>query len=144
MLVHNQCRPLRYITYIKPSLTPGGVPYVGRTRGYGLPGQILASRDSGHHVNATHSQAELDTVQDATLPVGQRHDDPTYQAMRGQGQDMIDYYGGAQRQGGTSANAIRGIALDDAELNTFMSATQSANGEPGDPFAIEGGGGGGE
>jgi hypothetical protein len=146
ILVHNQCGPLRYITYIKPSLTPGGVPYVGRTRGYGTPGRILADRDAGHHLNGTHDDAILDTMGDATLPVDQRHSDPAYQAMRGREQDMIDYYGGAQSQGGTSANKIRGIALDNELLETYMEAAGDAFArvEPGGGISGAGGGGGGE
>jgi hypothetical protein len=47
VLVHNQCGPLRYVTYIKPSLIPGGVPYVGRTRGCGTPGRISPTATTG-------------------------------------------------------------------------------------------------
>ncbi|HEY2949108.1 MAG TPA: hypothetical protein VGJ53_12055 [Micromonosporaceae bacterium] len=59
---------------------------------------------------------------------------------------MIDYYGGAQSQGGTSANKIRGIALDNELLETYMEAAGDAFArvEPGGGISGAGGGGGGE
>jgi hypothetical protein len=87
-----------YQTYTKPS-QKGGPDYVGRTSGKGTPQQNVANRDKGHQkTREGYGPARLD--KSSTNP----------QAVRGREQQMIEKNGGAQSQGGTSANKINGIA----------------------------------
>ncbi|GAA4235731.1 hypothetical protein GCM10022254_43610 [Actinomadura meridiana] len=123
ILVHN-CDPVKYVTYTKTNPTTGKV-YTGRTRGTGDPADIVAARDSGHHMNDQgFGPAVLDKWVEGTLPVAQRHNDTAYQAIRGREQNLIDFFGGAQSAGGTSGNAIRGIADDLADRPTYMDAAR--------------------
>jgi hypothetical protein len=43
---------------------------------------------------------------------------------------LIDFFGGSHGDGGTSGNAIRGIAADNSLLDVFMSAATAAFGGP--------------
>lgn len=45
-------------------------------------------------------------------------------AIRGQGQVMIENYGDAQSPGGTSGNAINGIRSTNPNLQQYMDAAQ--------------------
>ncbi|MEV0635523.1 polymorphic toxin-type HINT domain-containing protein [Streptomyces sp. NPDC050619] len=128
VLVHN-CGTT-YVTYTKTHPTTGAV-YTGRSRGVGTPEQIVAARESGHHMNDQgFGPAVLDQFAEGTLPVAQRHSDPAYQAIRGREQQLIDNFGGAQRQGGTSGNDIRGVAEDNPLLGTFLNAATRRFGSP--------------
>jgi RHS repeat-associated protein len=101
---------LWYITYQKYNAATGKY-YSGRASGYGTPQQVLAQRDSGHHMDAAgFGPAELTSAAQATMSYSLRHADPAYQAIRGREQQMIDYRGGSSSDGGTSGNAIRGVA----------------------------------
>lgn len=114
--------PPTYVTYTKTHPVTGKV-YTGRSRGTGTPQQIVANRDSDHHMNDKgYGPAVLDQSAQGTLPVEQRHDDPAYQAMRGREQQGIEANGGAQSMGGTSGNAINGIAPDNPARDTYMNA----------------------
>ncbi|WP_203909341.1 RHS repeat-associated core domain-containing protein [Rhizocola hellebori] len=129
VLVHN-CGE-KYVTYTKTHPETGQV-YTGRSYGTGTPEQIVAARDAGHHMNDKgFGPAVLDQFQDATLPHASRHSDPAYQAIRGREQGLIDFFGGSQSDGGTSGNAIRGIAADNPLLDTFMNAANVAFGGSG-------------
>ncbi|MGP4029526.1 RHS repeat-associated core domain-containing protein [Actinomadura sp. 3N407] len=123
VLVHN-CDGLKYVTYTKTNPMTGKV-YTGRSRGYGNPVDIVAARDSGHHMDAEgYGPAVLDQYLEATLPVTQRHSDTAYQAIRGREQNLIDFFGGAQSAGGASGNAIRGISDGLPERSTYMGAAR--------------------
>ncbi|MBK0867695.1 RHS repeat protein [Saccharopolyspora sp. HNM0986] len=115
---------LKYVTYIKSNPTTGAV-YSGRARGTGAPEDIVAARDAGHHMDEHgFGPAQLDKFADANLPFVQRHQDLAYQMIRGREQNLIDFFGGAQSAGGTSGNAIRGIAEDNPLRQTFMDAAR--------------------
>ena len=101
-----------YVTYTKRNVYTGQV-YSGRATGYGTPKDIVSARDKRHHVvGRGWGPAIVDRAAPATLPWSMRHMDPAYQAIRGREQQLIDYHGGAISEGGTSANAIRGVAVD--------------------------------
>jgi RHS repeat-associated protein len=122
LLVHN-CN-LTYVTYTKTNPVTGEV-YSGRTMGTGDPAAIVAARDAGHHMNAAgFGRAVVDRYMEGTLPYSARHNDLAYQAIRGREQNLIDFFGGAQSAGGTSGNAIRGIAEDNPLRGTFMHAAR--------------------
>ncbi|MFG2927428.1 RHS repeat-associated core domain-containing protein [Streptomyces achromogenes] len=128
VLVHN-C-DVTYVTYTKTNPSTGQV-YTGRSRGVGTPQQIVSARDSDHHMTEKgFGPAVLDKHVDATLPIEQRHSDPAYQAMRGREQQLIDHFGGARSDGGTSGNAIRGVAADNPMLGVFLNAASRKFGSP--------------
>jgi hypothetical protein len=128
VLVHN-C-DTSYVTYTKTNPETGEV-YTGRSRGTGTPEQIVAARDAGHHMTENgFGPAVLDQSAAATKSVALRHSDPAYQAIRGREQQLIDAFGGAQSAGGTSGNAIRGIAEDNPLRNLYLNAATAAFGGP--------------
>ena len=134
-------RQLIYVTYRKTNPVTGQV-YIGRSRGYGTPQQIVAARDRVHHMTSLgFGPARLDRSARATLPIGRRWADPAYQAIRGREQQMIDYYGGAWSdvgRGGShilnrnrltrSGNAIRGVAAINPLGRSFDAAATAAFG----------------
>ncbi|MDF3301636.1 LamG-like jellyroll fold domain-containing protein [Streptomyces tropicalis] len=126
VLVHN-C-DVTYVTYTKTN-PDTGVVYTGRSRGIGTPEQIVAARDAGHHMTEKgFGPAVLDKFAVATKSVAERHSDPAYQAIRGREQQLIDAFGGAQSAGGTSGNAIRGVAEDNSLRGIYMNAATVAFG----------------
>ncbi len=46
---------------------------------------------------------------EATLPYSRRWRDPSYHAIRGREQQMVDFWGGAKSEGGTSGNTNRAV-----------------------------------
>jgi RHS repeat-associated protein len=106
----DESRNYWYVTYTKTKEADGRVvTYSGRTSGYGrTPQDVVSARDRSHHMDAKgFGPARLDrwvrsvaTVNDA---VGRA-------AIRGREQMLIEHYGGAQSEGGTSGNAINGIS----------------------------------
>lgn len=50
-------------------------------------------------------------------------------AIRGREQNLIDYHGGAQSQGGTSGNAIEGISSDNPNREMYLNASLEEFGE---------------
>jgi hypothetical protein len=108
VLVHNQART--YQTYTKPD-TNGGPPYSGRTSGTGTPDENVAARDAGHdYTNRGYGPAELD--QSSANP----------DAIRGREQQLIDQNGGAQSDGGTAPNKIRGVAESNPNAEKYNDA----------------------
>jgi len=93
----------------------------------------MAARDRSHHMTAQgYGPAELDESRVATLPYSRRWSDPSYQAIRGREQQMIDYYGGARsdrRAGSRSGNAIRGVAKDNRLGRVYHDAATAAFGQ---------------
>src|SRR4051794_32820577 len=81
---------------------PGGQVYSGRTSGWGDPQNIVNRRVAGHPARLSgFGPGRVDRY--ATGVAG-------YEAIRGREQQLIDYHGGARRDGGTSANEIRGLS----------------------------------
>ena len=56
-------------------------------------------------------KAVLDKSVYATKPFAKRHSDTAYRAIRGREQNLIDRFGGARSQGGTSGNGIQGVGF---------------------------------
>lgn len=50
-------------------------------------------------------------------------------AIRGREQQLIDYYGGAKSEGGTSGNAIRGIDPKNKKKKRYLKAANDEFGE---------------
>lgn len=50
-------------------------------------------------------------------------------AIRGREQYLIDRYGGAQSQGGTSGNAINGISPNNKKIDIYLEATRKEFGK---------------
>lgn len=99
-----------YQTYMKTNSKTGEV-YTGRTSGKGSPEQNVANRDRSHHMNEKgFGPARLD----------KSSKDP--EAIRGREQQVIEKNGGAQSEGGTSGNAINGIAKDNPKLSERVCA----------------------
>jgi hypothetical protein len=99
-----------YETYTKRNVQTGEV-YTGRTSGNGTPEQNVANRDTNHHMNdKDFGPAELD--KSSSNP----------DAIRGREQQMIEANGGAQSQGGTSGNAINGVADRNPNREQYMKA----------------------
>ena len=81
---------------------PNGQVYSGRTSGIGDPQSIVNARASTHPGRLSgFGPAKVDEW--AAGAQG-------YAAIRGREQQLIDHYGGAQNEGGTSANLIRAVS----------------------------------
>ena len=100
--------------------------YIGRTRGE-VPDEgytpkdvkrILEKRDRNHHMNERG-------FGDARL----RHVSENPAAVRGLEQQEIERQGGAQSQGGTSSNAINGIAAKNPKRDAYLDAAKQEFGE---------------
>ncbi len=99
-----------YQTYTRTNPETGQV-YSGRTSGTGEPQANVSRRDSGHHLNEEGFDPAA-TDKSSTNP----------EAIRGREQQLIDLYGGAQSQGGRSANKIRAVSLQNTKLVDYMKA----------------------
>jgi RHS repeat-associated protein len=116
--------PLRYVTYTKKKKVKGKtLVYAGYARGYGDPRAIVAGRDRNHHMKGFDA-AKLDQSLDAKLPWALRHQDPSYQAIRGREQQLADKYGGAvkdpkRRPNATSANTNRPVAATNKRRHIY-------------------------
>lgn len=89
-----------YITYTKTKVVDGKqLIYVGHTTGYGVnPYSAMAKSrpDKSHHMSKKgYGPKVIDTALPATLPKEEKKSDPSYWAMRGREQQMIDSFGGA-------------------------------------------------
>lgn len=113
-------RQKTYQTYTKTNPTTGKV-YTGRTSGYGTPEENIARRDRRHHKN-----------KDGFGPAVLDRSSSNRAAIRGREQDMIDYHGGAKSKGGTSGNAIQGIADKNPKRDGYMKASRDEFGVPGE------------
>jgi hypothetical protein len=90
----------KFVTYTR--MAPDGTVYSGRTSGFGNPQAIVNARAAGHPGRlAGFGPPRVDEVASG---VG------GYAAIRGREQQLIDVYGKAKSEGGTSANLIRGVA----------------------------------
>jgi RHS repeat-associated protein len=99
-------------TYLKHH--PDLETYSGRTSGTGTPEENVQLRDRNHHMNEKgYGEAELD--KSSSNP----------DAIRGREQMNIEANGGAQSTGGTSGNAINGIADSNPNKGAYMGAAEA-------------------
>ena len=92
---------IKFVTYTRANSATGQV-YSGRTSGFGDPQSIVNARAGSH-------PGRLGGFGPAVVDrwgVGAQG----YAAIRGREQQLIDVHGGAQSEGGTSANLIRGVS----------------------------------
>ncbi|WP_285404945.1 RHS repeat-associated core domain-containing protein [Luteibacter sp. ME-Dv--P-043b] len=101
-----------YQVYIKINPTTREV-YTGRTSGTRSPDENVARRDANHHMN-----------EKGFGPAILMYSSSNPDAIRGQEQIMIENYGGSQRSGGTSGNAINGISSTNSSLNDYIEAAR--------------------
>jgi uncharacterized protein RhaS with RHS repeats len=94
-------RTRTYITYTLSNQE--GAIYSGRASGCGDAASVLARRLSGHHKVASGFGNPILDCQVQGMTEG-------FPATRGREQELIDLNGGAQIEGGTSGNAIRGVS----------------------------------
>jgi hypothetical protein len=125
--------PFRYVTYLKHNSWTGEI-YAGRSSGFGSEQDIVARRDADHHIkDIDYGPASPDKSTIANLPVALRHFDPSYQAIRGREQQLIDSNGGAWsdvgRRNTNSGNKIRGVAKDNPMGRIYHIASSAAFGE---------------
>lgn len=106
-----------YQTYTKTNIKTGEV-YSGRTSGYGSPSQNVAARDINHHMNSKgFGPAVLDRSSTNAA------------AIRGREQILIDSFGGAKSMGGTSGNAINGIAMNNPKRLFYLTESMKEFGK---------------
>jgi RHS repeat-associated protein len=127
-----------YATYTKPNLRTGQI-YSGRASmrvpaltpvSRAVGDQIVACRECRHHMTEQgFGAAQLDRVSES------------YSAIRGREQQLINFHGGAQRQGGTSGNRINGISQWNPFRPLYMGASMRAFGPLPDNRPQAGGGG---
>ena len=101
-----------YQTYTKTNPQTGEV-YSGRTSGNGAPLDNIANRDARHHMNDKGlGSSKLDKSS------------PDKDAIRGREQQLIEQYGGAKSQGGTSGNSINRIYERNPNRQKYLNATE--------------------
>ncbi len=116
---------LKSVTYTRTNLITGQV-YSGMTSGFGDPSRLVAAREARHPERLKgFGPAQIDNV--ATGVLGAI-------AIRGREQQLIDFHGGAQRQGGTSANIIRSIARERIVFGRAAWAASNASFGPLAPY----------
>ena len=101
-----------YTTYTKTNPDTGQV-YSGRTSGTATPEENVSRRDSGHHMNEKGFGP-------AVIDVSSKNKD----AIRGREQQLIEFNGGAQSQGGTSGNMINGISPQNKNIDRYLEAAK--------------------
>lgn len=83
----------------------------------GAPSDIVRNRDKGHHKNEQrYEEAILDKASD------------NRDAIRGREQQLIEANGGAKSSGGSSGNAINGIASGNPKRDDYINAANEAFG----------------
>jgi RHS repeat-associated protein len=103
----------KFITYTR--VGPNGQVYSGRTSGFGDPQSIVNARAATHPGRlAGFAPPVIDEW--AAGPQG-------YFAIRGREQQLIDAFGGAQSEGGTSANLIRGVSKSNPLAPVYSAAS---------------------
>ena len=106
-----------YVTYTKTNPVTGQV-YSGRTSGFGTPTQILRRRDAGHHMTQQgFGPAQVDRAS------------TNRDAIRGREQQLVDAYGGAQSQGGSSGNAINAVSPRNKKAARYKAAAEREFGD---------------
>ena len=126
-----------YATYTKTDPETGAV-YSGRTsavvdlRKPILPQAELAvaARDAGHHIEGGFGPARLDKYAvGGQVNYANRYQDNAYIQIRGREQQLIDFHGGAQSDGGTSGNPYRGVSKGSEWGRIMHNASSRAFGE---------------
>ncbi|MEM7183195.1 MAG: hypothetical protein AAF518_19950 [Spirochaetota bacterium] len=99
-----------FLTYTKKNTNTGEV-YSGRASGTNTARNILLKRDSSHHKNKDNfGNAKIDKV--AT----------DGNAIRGREQLLIEKYGGAKSNGGSSGNQNNGISYRNKQKKIYIQA----------------------
>jgi hypothetical protein len=93
-----------YIVYQMQNRLDPNKYYVGRTRGWGEPGRVLAKRQQNHERRIDHKDATINAMIWQEIWHVSSH-----AAMRGREQQLIDYYGGLVQDGGRATNLIRAV-----------------------------------
>ncbi|WP_051943202.1 MULTISPECIES: RHS repeat-associated core domain-containing protein [Luteibacter] len=106
-----------YQIYIKTNSATREI-YTGRTSGTRSPTENVARRDANHHMTGK-----------GFGPAILMYSSSNPNAIRGQEQIMIDNYGGSQRSGGTSGNAINGISPTNDSIDEYIKAARTEFGE---------------
>ena len=139
---------LKYVTYLKQNAALSLV-YVGRSHGRGSCDDIAATRNMRHHKEAEGFFGyTLDACTVATKSHSNRGSDPSYWAIRGREQQVIDFYGGAWSQfttwpnraccsahildcsrQATSGNVIRGVGKYNRQRYVYHAAANAKWGE---------------
>ncbi len=101
-------------TYQTYTMThPDGRVYSGRTSGTGSPTQNVQKRSSQH----------IDLLAQGFAPAVLDKTSNSKESIRGREQQLIDYHGGAQSTGGTSANKINGISEFNPMREVYLEAS---------------------
>ena len=105
---------LKYVTYTKflPNFAhyntnlKNGRVYVGRSRGFGAPCEIVKNRDYGHKKlkEEKYDKARLDSYVYATKDLEERYIDPSYWFVRGRENKLIKILGGPLGKGSKLGN----------------------------------------
>lgn len=126
-----------YVTYTKTRLNADGTTtvYSGRSSGLGDPRRLLLEaqrivrvRDAGHHIRG-FGPAVLDKFTVSTFLAYAVPLDPAYQAIRGREQQLIDHFGGARSEGGTSGNPLRGVRVNHSRGRLYHNAATAQFGQ---------------
>lgn len=104
-----------YVTYTKKNKSTDEV-YSGMASGEYTGSEkderkIISNRDSNHHKN----QEDFDRA-----IIDQKSQDKD--AIRGREQMLIEHFGGAKSEGGTSGNAINGISPKNKKKDQYLEA----------------------
>ena len=114
---YGKSRQKTYQTYTKTNPQTGEV-YSGRTSGYGNPAENIRRRDANHHMNRKgFDPAVLDKSSS------------DYNAIRGREQMLIEKFGGAKSDGGTSGNAINGIGKNNKKKDIYIKSAKKIFGD---------------
>ena len=107
---------LTFVTYTRTNPENGQV-YSGRTSGFGSPQNIVNARTASHP----------DRLDNFGPPVVDRAASGYngYMAIRGREQQLIDSHGGAQSEGGNSANIIRGVSRGNPLAGEYNAASNA-------------------
>ncbi|MBX2887993.1 MAG: hypothetical protein KF829_05020 [Ferruginibacter sp.] len=111
-----------YVTYTKMKVNPDGTVtrYSGRSSGTytGIAPTPEEKQTAVDKREATHTILNSEGYQPAQLDQAST----SYAAIRGREQQLIDYNGGAQSEGGTSRNKIRGVGRKNVLRNAYNTA----------------------
>lgn len=109
-----------YLTYTKQNNETGEV-YSGRASGLSKEEELdenivkstLRKRDSSHHKNEEgFTRAEVDVYSTDS------------DAVRGREQELIEHFGGAQSEGGTSGNYLNSISRKNKKRDQYLDAAK--------------------
>lgn len=89
----------------------------------------MAARDANHHIEG-YNAAVLDVFAvGGQTEYANRYQDNAYIQIRGREQQLIDFHGGAQSEGGTSGNPYRGVDKASPWGRTMHNAASKAFGQ---------------